>query len=1127
MNGPTLRPPGANALGHHLSVRQLVAAALTTVVMSSLLGASPASAQSGCSSTDLDPVLADAVATQGLPYSTLVRGKDALVRFYLMNPACANTDQSIQVTGASLNVSSGKTSLGPDIAAPLDALNSTDPLLQPVVGPYVTDPDLAKAAASNTSPSNPRFSVPDPYLKPSTIKTAFTTTFTMRVDYSYDSNGTAKGGTGTDYRLFSVNAAVQGPTASLRILTVPMGKPSTGFLGESNAVAGLGMLSRAFPVRDDAANIGTDSSAEGGILYRQTPGTMDISPFMLQHPTGKFCGTKVNSPIVRALLASRLEQNNSANDPAESADRVLGMVDTASSSGTTPCAEGMAGQGTRESWVRTPDNYTGALMVMESAHNSDAVSIKREDPVDKAHSINTEADAGTNRGYNLSSNAFLERDRTALRFGDPTSWNDASVLLEKHDWEQVFCRLGGPTTDDCVNTRPEGHVLESSASSYSTQSILVGLTDGSGEVVDGSTEWLPEAGTQVFDSYYGPVASSPVPASSEYRFVQRSADGQILSDLPVAVHGGHSVHDGGHDHDSGQGFFSIAYPFQSAADRWELWKGTPGSGTLLATRAKLATPQVTAPTLTDTPGQSRAIGFDDQVPLLAPVAPGASFNTEARVVADPTAASLPNTVVNALGLTQADAPLTIDFETSTFDASMAIGNGLPGTSATLTAYDDAGEIVDEAIVASFGKGVSTRIGVASPAGDIASIELAYAQASDLPAPTEQIDDLKYTPGSGGGLVDVESSATTEGDPRNLRGAFFVRCPVIGSDGSATGEHNVPVAAALKPYRVDGSTGYFRFRWDSRSACENGGVASIVFRASDGYTVSEFSQATTEAGSDDAPVAAIISPVIDAAILEHQVLTLAGQGYDHTAGVLPGDRLSWSLSGPEFASETFVGTGNKLELRPPNGLSWATGEYTVKLVVTDFQDDKAETTATIIVQTDADRDGIERSKETCYASTDDPEPDDNRFNAWGDADTDGLYNVNDPNPCVADTAYQFVGDFDPDTLYVPSSGHPVTFHVKSATKTLTSVIASSVRISRMSGVDVAADDPLFNGAAVSWQVDSNGVATAKFDRASLTAWMSREGMDSRYVQITLGGVGSTGASTWNFEATDTILAKQAK
>jgi len=1080
------------------------AAALSLVIAltGTALMPTPALA-AGCSTNSIVPSVADAMVNQGLPYSTLVRGKAALVRFYLQLPACSvGTPLTISLTSASLTANVfGGGSLGAPIADPLDLLTAAE-TETPTVAPYTAattdDPEAPKRAASNASPANPRFAIPASYLDPTNPAGAFTASFTLTVSYTYDTNGPGeKGGTGTvtgKQLTPALSASVNPKSRGLRILSVPMGNPDSGFAGQPILEGAFGTMSRVFPVPEGTGSLETADT--GGVRYKVLPTVMDIAALT---SGGEFCGSAGNALPIRALLATYLAQYNATNDPTRGADRVLGAIDEASSSSS--CAQGYAGIGTKEAWIRTVPRMAGALMSMEEAHNSGATTPLREDADDRTHSPNVEADEKKNRAYRLSDNAYLVKDRTALNFRDIAEWNDDTVVMERADWEQAFCRLGGPVTGECVTPAPEGALLGGAASQYSTTAVLVGLTDGTAE------------GTDVTDSYFAAGPLTTPPSSGDFRYVQLKGT-EVLSDLPVTVHGLGSLHDDHHE-SADVGFFSVAYPFRSDADRWELRHGAE----VLAARDRIAAPTVTAPVMAPSEGEQEGIGFDEAAPLSRPSYPGLNFSSGALVTADPTTSSLPNAVLSPENDSK---PLIIGFAEPVYEVGMNIGNGVSGVTATLKAFDATGAEVASTTATGFGKPVNTPIEVRSALG-IRRVELLYTRIAGLPVPSEEIDDLSFTPGVGPSIFDVSATATTEGDPNNLRGAFFVQCPALNASGAVIGDQNLPIAAGLKPSSISGQTATFSFRWNGQGSCENGQVASIAFRSDDGYTNSPFSETELVSVPEIAPDALISSPVIDAAVLEHEVITLSGQGYDRTDGVLPGDRLEWFVTGPEFPAETSVGKGTSLQVSPPGG-DWEIGTYTVRLEATDFEGLKSSTTATVDVLEDEDNDGIPKLAEQCYADATDPTPDSNPYNAWGDADADGYANVSDPAACVPAADYVFGGNFDPSTLFVPSSGNPVTFHVTTRQRNLAEVTAGSIRLSRIAGIDVDPIDPLFNGTPVTWSVVSPGIASIKFDRSSLTAWLSREGLVGRWVQFEVTGTGATGSTPWTFESFGTTFSR---
>jgi hypothetical protein len=88
------------------------------------------------------------------------------------------------------------------------------------------------------------------------------------------------------------------------------------------------------------------------------------------------------------------------------------------------------------------------------------------------------------------------------------------------------------------------------------------------------------------------------------------------------------------------------------------------------------------------------------------------------------------------------------------------------------------------------------------------------------------------------------------------------------------------------------------------------------------------------------------------------------------------------------------------------------------------------------------------------------------------------------------------DFDPDTLFVPSSGNPVQIFVRSHNRDLNQVIGSSVGV-------------------------------AKFDRQKLTAWLAARGMADRFVELKITGQGLSGTVAWTFFGQSTTHAKPGK
>lgn len=1097
-------------------IRRIVVGALAVAMVSQAFVPS-AAAGTGCAAKDLVPFLHSTTASQGLPYSPLVRGKKTIVRFYLTLPECASSSQWIKLSGARLSVGRGGSNES------LGTVANKNSLSTPAV---ISNWD----APANDSQGDPFFAVPASSLAPASTTAAFDATFTA--DLSYITSFSSKAAPAR----FSFAAPVAQKTNNLRVLAIPMGDPtrtvndtevqfSSGFDGSAadTAVKGMGTLSRIFPVQQ-----GTGSLADGtggGIRYTlDLAGLVDVSEFMTEGtaPDAKFCGNGSNGSAVQGKLSNFLTQYNTANPLEKIADRVLGVIDGAVSAS---CFEGYAGIAAREAWARTVGGSTtaGSIIAMEEGHNSGAVSLLRASRSDRYHSQLFYGDAtAPNRGYNTTTDSYLSDDRSVMRYlGQATGWGDDRTIFEKGDWEQAFCRLGGPITADCQITVPEG---VAGAGAGTTTFNVVGLTDGT------------PGGTEILDSFLAPGPATQS-GGSKYFFVQR-AGSEILDSDPVPAEETHSGHDGTapelreHPHKS---FFSFSYDAHPSADRWELWNGAPDvpGSTLLTERTKADSSPAVGATSTETKTEDdRTINFDDGTPLDDPATRyagrGVLFGPEnddesvPSLFADVTASSRPMTLVNDAALAGEEGvtpiggpePMAIRFTSPVEQVGMNIGNGLIETTATLVAYDGSGDELGRKTVMGFGKGLTTRLEIAD-AGLIKKVTLLYTDRDGKPSTqSEQIDDLSFTPGSG--ETYVATATATGQDPQNLRGAFFLRCP----------NQNLPIAVSLSPAGVEGNTATFEHSFTSAFACEDGGQAELLFRANDGFETTPFSEATFVDAPARAPLPAIESPTINASIVQHHSMALSGQAYDVSHGALPGSSLEWFVKGPDFPEQS-VGTGNDLSVPAPttNGGRWNPGTYQIRLKATGLDGQSSEAVAKLEVLKDEDNDGIPFEVERCFASTPDTNPDADPFNVSSDFDGDGMRNGDDPEPCVLGTSFVLDADFDPDNIYVPSSGNDFTYYI-SGNSNLTNVEASSVRISKVDGVDVSPADPLFNGAALSWQVGSDGVASAKFSRQAVTRYLERENLINKFVLFTITGTGRTGTTEWTFQGNDSPLVRPA-
>ncbi|MDQ1624933.1 MAG: hypothetical protein QOJ49_431, partial [Actinomycetota bacterium] len=561
---------------------RVLSAAVTSAVACALFDAAPGAPAQGASTTcALQPVVRDITANQGLgAVPVLARGKQTLVRLYLSLPSCASRTAAIQLTGGSLTAYTGTTTIA-TVGVYSPKASSTPPQLLP----------YGSAPAVN-APADPEFVIAGQSLATSLTTARYALGLRASLQYGYRTS-TSDAWHAASITVDRVSGAlaaytrsVEKRTNALRLLVVGMGRSGHpedfDAAAQSTTQAGLATLSRVLPVPDGTGPL---NGTTGGVRYSFAAGLLAFPTGSLTS-TGLFCGNSTNFVAIKATLEQFRQTWNSAN-PTFPADRVVGSVKgSLSAGGDQGCAEGMAAVGGTDAWVRAiPDtntsrSYTGALMVMELGHTMGAVVDSRDDPYSPHHSPNTEADlTSPERAYNTTQRAYLATDRTAMSLHTP--WNDDDVVLERDDWSQLLCVLGGATSTECSTA---GTVGTSTGVGGNPTFVLTGTTDGTA------------AGTRAIESYFsaGTARGEPDPGSL-YRLVQVSGT-VVLREDGVTVAFDESDHDavGPQTAAAGAGVFSVAVPFDTGADAVELWKGTPydPASTLLLRRARTAPPVI-------------------------------------------------------------------------------------------------------------------------------------------------------------------------------------------------------------------------------------------------------------------------------------------------------------------------------------------------------------------------------------------------------------------------------------------------------------------------------------------------------------------------------------------------------
>jgi hypothetical protein len=566
---------------------------LGVLVVAALVGSLTASSTRAAPpppTCNLIPQLRDVTVNQGVgAYSPLVNGKETLVRFFLSMPSCAGSGASIQITGGTLALSGGATGAVPTpTPAPVESA-------YPVIASYTVAP-----MADSTG--DPKFVVPGSLVSRAT---AFTANFATTLGYRSRSSKTAPYGAIQQITFSTrpgssspISASFDRPSNALGILFVPMGDGTKTYDTQWTAAGQQALqdgmtagVARTYPLPNGIGNLG----GTGGLRYLVAPTLLDLKRLNLLDGSGKFCGTGANYDAVKAELAQFRLSYNTAN-PTSQANRVVGVVDPAVGLGPpSPCFEGMAVVNSQEAWALARPGRTGQLIGLELAHTLGLTPPNRESPFDGAHSQNVTAEnPSLNRRYNLVQRSFITIDRSLMKpSATSPSPDNINTLLEVPDFAFLLCVLGGTVIPECQTYGQPASVNANAPVAATLSFVMSGSTTGAAGIPTNATGTA--VGTSVVESYFASTVPQTIPLStSQYRLVQRSSGGTVLTNLGVPVSFAHSEH-GDAPHGSHTGLFSFALPFGTTTDRIELWKGNPGTAgaLLLYARNRSAPPQIT------------------------------------------------------------------------------------------------------------------------------------------------------------------------------------------------------------------------------------------------------------------------------------------------------------------------------------------------------------------------------------------------------------------------------------------------------------------------------------------------------------------------------------------------------
>ncbi len=514
---------------------------LGVLVVAALVGSLTASSTRAAPpppTCNLIPQLRDVTVNQGVgAYSPLVNGKETLVRFFLSMPSCAGSGASIQITGGTLALSGGATGAVPT------------PTPVPVESAYPVIASYAVAPMADST-GDPKFVVPGSLVSRAN---AFTANFATTLGYRSRSSKTAPYGAIQQITFSTrpgssspISASFDRPSNALGILFVPMGDGTKTYDTQWTAAGQQALqdgmtagVARTYPLPNGIGNLG----GTGGLRYLVAPTLLDLKRLNLLDGNGKFCGTGANYDAVKAELAQFRLSYNTAN-PTAQANRVVGVVDPAVGLGPpSPCFEGMAVVNSQEAWALARPGRTGQLIGLELAHTLGLTPPNRESPFDGAHSQNVTAEnPSLNRRYNLVQRSFITIDRSLMKpSATSPSPDNINTLLEVPDFAFLLCVLGGTVIPECQTYGQPASVNANAPVAATLSFVMSGSTTGAAGIPANATGTA--SGTSVVESYFASTVPQTIPLStSQYRLVQRSSGGTVLTNLGVPVSFAHSEH---------------------------------------------------------------------------------------------------------------------------------------------------------------------------------------------------------------------------------------------------------------------------------------------------------------------------------------------------------------------------------------------------------------------------------------------------------------------------------------------------------------------------------------------------------------------------------------------------------
>lgn len=293
-------------------------------------------------------------------------------------------------------------------------------------------------------------------------------------------------------------------------------------------------------------------------------------------------------------------------------------------------------------------------------------------------------------------------------------------------------------------------------------------------------------------------------------------------------------------------------------------------------------------------------------------------------------------------------------------------------------------------------------------------------------------------------VSVSAAIPTNDAASQIRLDVFYQC----------GGVNYPASIDNPAQSSANGVAQFTFRYDPSLACPGGSLYAV---SNDGFSQSTQSSTVPIASDPKPPVPTVDSPLTQPAtctpsyapchFLQYSGIALRGTAKDAKDGQLSGNALQWTIGSLNLAPGQPM-SGESIDLSPPSG-GWTPGTYTVTVTAKDSSGLTSQTQTTIVIDADANNDGLPPGVITCSSVSDTgPSAAFQDFTGDGISTIDSLYIGN--GPCSPATFYRGLAVSFPSKIYLGSTSSIFAAGLAVPYANLHQVTPSSVKIVAVAG-----------------------------------------------------------------------------